>query len=69
MHLSSPVIFEKQMPLISEKAGSLSVRITDINSIKASVPIEFSKSSKNLTTFDESGFVIISKINSCKEVV
>ena len=64
MHLSSPVILEKQIPKISEKQGSLSVSITGINSINASVPIFSSKSSKNLTTLAELGFCSNEKVNA-----
>jgi len=62
LHLSSPVILEKQIPSISVKQGSLSVRITGINSIKFSVPIFSSKSSKNLITLLPLGLVMISSI-------
>lgn len=65
LHLSSPVIFEKQIPLISVKLGSLSVKITGINSIKAFVPILSSKSSKNSTTFSWLGFLL----NLIKQIV
>ena len=41
LHLSSPVILEKHIPFMSVKLGSLSVKITGINSINASVPIFF----------------------------
>ena len=54
------MILEKHIPIISEKHGSLSVRIAGINSINALVPIFSSKSSKNFTTFWEVGFLIIS---------
>ena len=58
LHLSSPVILEKHIPSISLKQGSLSVKITGIKSINASVPIVSSKSSKNFTTFSWLGLFI-----------
>ena len=45
---------------MSLKQGSLSVKITGIKSLKASVPIIFSKLSKNSTTFLEFGLFMIS---------
>ena len=60
LHLSSPVILEKHIPSISLKQGSLSVKITGIKSMNASVPIVSSRSSKNLTTFLEFGWLMIS---------
>ena len=60
LHLSSPVILEKQMPSMSVKQGSLSVKITGINSMKLFVPIFSSNSSKYLTILFELGLVIIS---------
>ena len=56
------MILEKQIPSISVKQGSLSVKMTGINSIKLFVPIFVSKSSKNLTTLLELGLVMISSI-------
>ena len=50
LHLSSPVILEKQIPSMSLKQGSLSVKITGIKSMNVSVPNVTSKSSKKLTT-------------------
>ena len=45
---------------MSVKQGSLSVRMTGINSIKLFVPIFFSNSSKNFITLLELGLVMIS---------
>ena len=58
--------FEKHIPSMSVKFGSLSVRITGIISLKASIPILSSILSKNSTTFVELGFFIkFNKVN-CK---
>ena len=65
LHLSSPVILEKQIPSISLKQGSLSVKITGIKSLKASIPIVVSNLSKNSTTFLEFGLFIISNKVKC----
>lgn len=68
LHLSSPVILEKQIPSISVKLGSLSVKITGINSLNVSIPICSSNLSKNSTTLAELGLLIIfSKVN-CKAI-
>ena len=59
------MIFEKQIPSISLKQGSLSVKMTGIKSLKDSVPILSSKSSKNSTTFLEFGLFMISNKVKC----
>ena len=66
LHLSSPVILEKQMPVMSVKHGSLSVKITGINSKNVLIPILSYNSSKNSTTFSSLGFFIKSSKINCK---
>lgn len=50
---------------MSLKQGSLSVKITGIKSLNASVPIILSKLSKNSTIFLEFGLFIISNKVKC----
>ena len=60
------MILEKQIPSISEKFGSLSVRITGNKALKASIPILSSSLSKNATTLLELGLLIMSNKVNCK---
>ena len=54
------------MPSISAKLGSLSVKMTGINSLNVLVPSISSNLSKNSTTFSELGFYTISSKVNCK---